>query len=244
MIGLSNRVVDGWLRIVEMRGSLESESQIDEDTISSLREELKNLAEEVSDSSTSIGSGQTGISCSLKDLDIDKPLSADVKQDLLRKCDELRLQFLLLLIATRKIAGGDESGEELIELIETRDPFATATIVYEPGGLVYSKFSETIAILVPMVNSLEHCDLILKDFVSIFEQGKSDDTWVVDFSGVKKLPLPLVGTLIGYARWSSSRNISFCWLRDGALPDYFMERVAKIFKCKKIGDHWFTFAEE
>ncbi|MDC0358543.1 hypothetical protein OAO01_06980, partial [Oligoflexia bacterium] len=169
-----------------------------------------------------------------------EPISEEEKQRIIASCDEIRMRFFSLMLATL----GDDVGNGADDLrdriskgeLDTQRP----TIARGSGGVVYSHFESAWALLLPNIRSKAHCDLVLDDLLKIYHACSDRPRWVVDFSGVHNTPMLLLGSLAGYKAFRKKPQVLLCWLKDGLLPEGSMEGVSRIFNCHKVGGYWFS----
>lgn len=234
-------LITRWLKVTAIREVASKKADTDNTLLKELCDELTELCDELEanpDLVTEMFGGEfpdtdAGIPAG-------QPLSDREKEVLLRSCDEFRLKFLLLMIASKKLFHEQLKHSDMFQMLEGQIDLPNCTIVHGLGGVVYTIINNSCVMLMPDIAHSEQCDLVLQELLNIFDLTGDRSLWAIDFSGVNNFPLALMGTLIGYAQGTSRRRISVCWLKDGLLSDAFMGKVAKFFQCRKVASHWFS----
>jgi hypothetical protein len=243
MIGsLPPDILDRWCHITALRDQAFADALLDPERLQTFQQELAAIR------SSALAQEDRLLSevldriegCLPRNLALNAPLSEAERTKLLHAYDETRIRLLLGFIASQTGEPADRTRSELRDLLRDNPELPRRAVTHGLGGLIYGRIAHTWGILMPDIKSPDQCDLVLQELQRIYETGDSGPHWVIDFSGVKTMPLFMAGTLLGYRGAPCSVRISLCWVKADLLAETGMERLAKSFDCLRVGEYYFS----
>ncbi len=137
------------------------------------------------------------------------------------------------------------ASENLVEQVVSGDQAPlTSTVTSMPSGLSYSEIEGYVIVLLPELSGKPQVEVVLDEFLHVYDSTNQKSTWILDFSSVPHLAsLSFFGGLVHYLDRlkSENRDLHLCWLR----PECFRsveerERLAKRFHLEEVAGHLFS----
>lgn len=115
-------------------------------------------------------------------------------------------------------------------------------VVTRPGPVNSADVLGAQVILLPEIQSVEHCWKVLDSLSDVYLSTSHTQDWIIDFSALIG-PQPLLLTnLLGYQRdfASSNRGIYLIWLRPLVLQGPGTDRIREAFELDLIGNFYLS----
>lgn len=161
-------------------------------------------------------------------------------QEFVLACDELRMKFLIMLVASRKSPSAQRTLEGLLsDTVIEQKPTITCTSY----GLSYARVDDSWAIMLPELEQTEDTHRVLDDLSQLYDLSTTSPNWIFDFSATHSVPFLMLGALVGYHTGPQPRHVEICWLRADVSCELPLERLCSLFNCELVGGHWFSRPE-
>lgn len=154
---------------------------------------------------------------------------------IIRSIDDMRLRMVSVLLGAGElsVAGGNSLDIKL-----------SKNMVTEPGGTGWAILDRTAVLLLPAIDENTDPNLIAGDLLNVYEGMAQIDRWVLDCSAVKRFPLLLLATILGYrdSLAGMKKGLRVVWLAQTVVPAEIFPSVVKLLSLKATGDFYFSNA--
>lgn len=135
-------------------------------------------------------------------------------------CQELRIRLSLSLLGLRR------TNADLDDLEAHRAP-----IIHGPGGIIYSRFDNTIVIHLPQTTAKPEEWQVIAGLFTIYDNTPGGVNWMIDLSAVKEMPLRTLWSLTGFrtSLYEQNADLSLAWVYPKAFAAPSMDRTIEIF---------------
>lgn len=169
-------------------------------------------------------------------------LAPEQKSRLLDHCEELRLRIIADSIWLRK----NEETTSCDLVLDMNSPHSlgahVSAICKTPHKITHASVGTTRVILMPSLDEHSDFNAIYDELMEIYESKPNVETWILDLSLLKTIPLLMLANLVAYAGRLRQQgdDLHLCWLREGIIPPVQMERMRRIFDLQLVGGHYFS----
>ncbi|MCB0333410.1 MAG: hypothetical protein KDD55_07910 [Bdellovibrionales bacterium] len=156
---------------------------------------------------------------------------------MVEKCNNIR--FALYAVALL-------ASENLIDQVVSPDDSTplTSAVTTLSSGMSYSEIEGYVILLLPKLVDKAQVQLVLDEFLQVYDSTNEKSSWIMDFSSVAQLPsVSFFGGLVHYldCLQGEERDLHLCWVRPKCFrSEEERTRLEKRFHLEEIAGYLFS----